>query len=211
MADAIRTIDTQHPLTVGVGKMAESVACRSRRAYDRRYQRRHRIHSYDAAVFPTMVADVKARSTKPVLLEEFGWPTGPNAEAPTSMIVPGVYVPQGAPVAEQGTLVGMLAWWYQIRRVHLSYSYDENGWYGLYRRDGSPSLPSVRSVSCVSGPAEPYRNRNCPDCSADAAVSPKKEPLYFATRHGGAGFVSAFLAFLWRRGNLWRANHAGIS
>jgi hypothetical protein len=181
MADAIRTIDSEHPLTVGVGKWQSlwHPGPDGRTIAD--ISDVISIHSYDAAVFPTMVADVKARTTKPVLLEEFGWPTGPECRGPYFDESSQVYMYRKAlQLAEEGTLVGMLAWWYQDPPVHLSYSYDENGWYGLYRRDGSPK-PAVGPFRVMRVPALPSLTDTELALTAvpTRAVQPKKEPLYF--------------------------------
>jgi hypothetical protein len=155
MSDAIRAIDTRHPLTVGVGKWGSlwHPGADGRTIAD--ISDVISVHSYDAAAFGTMVAETKARTPKPLLLEEFGWPTGPDCRGPFFDESSQVYMyRQANKLLDEGALVGMLGWWYQDPPVHLSYSYDENGWYGLYRRDGS-AKPATGPFRVARVPARP--------------------------------------------------------
>ncbi len=169
MADATRAIDRRHPLTVGVGKHDSlwTPAPDGRTIAD--ISDIISVHGYDAAGFGRMVDEVRARTTKPIVLEEFGWPSGPECggmyfDEPSQLYL----YREVNKVLAGGQLSGAVSWWFQDPPAALPYAYDEHGYYGLYRRDGSPkpatapfrdlrvaALPSVTSSIFVLTVAPP--------------------------------------------------------
>lgn len=139
MANAVRALDRRHPLTVGVGKVPSlwQAAPDGRTIAD--ISDIISVHSYDAARYASIAAEVRARTSKPALLEEFGWATGPECRGPYFDESSQLYLYRNAVQAGAATgLAGIMNWWLQDPPATLSYVSDEGGYYGLYRRDGSP-------------------------------------------------------------------------
>ncbi len=181
MADATRAIDRHHPLTIGVGKLeslwqpapdGRTIASISDIVS---------FHGYDAARFAPMLAEARSRTSKPLLLEEFGWPTGPDCRGPYFDEPSQLYLYRKAnQISTSPGLIGMLSWWYQDPPPLLSYGADENGHYGLYRLDGTakpaigpfranrvPALPSLVASSYALTVAPPR------------VVDPREKPIVF--------------------------------
>jgi hypothetical protein len=143
MADATRAIDSRHPITVGVGRHASlwQAAPNGRTIAD--ISDIISVHSYDAANFRPMLTEVRSRTTKPIVLEEFGWTSGPACRGPYYDEHSQLYLyRQAIGLVREHDLSGMLGWWFQDPPATLVFSYDENGHFGLYRRDGTPK-PAV--------------------------------------------------------------------
>ncbi|MGI8589007.1 MAG: cellulase family glycosylhydrolase [Chloroflexia bacterium] len=99
------------------------------------------FHSYDAGAIASEIAAVRAHTSKPVLLEETGWPTGPCGQDPgyteaTQAILYRIML--GA--AESGGIDGVLAWMlWDLPPTSSSGSgvESEQDHFGLLRLDGS--------------------------------------------------------------------------
>jgi len=169
MADAVRAIDPRHPVTVGVGRHASLwlPAPNGRTIAD--MSDIISVHNYDAAQFAPMLTEVRARTTKPIMLEEFGWPSGPDCRGPYFDESSQLYLyRQAIKLAGDHNLVGMLGWWLQDPPTTLVFSYDENGHFGLYHRDGTPK-PAVA----------PFRGLRVPGL---ASVTTGAQPLTMVPR-----------------------------
>lgn len=75
MAKQVRYRDGNHPITVGMGDYRNLWAQDStgRKVLD--FVDFASFHCYDANGLPPQVAEIKAHTAKPILLEEMGWPT----------------------------------------------------------------------------------------------------------------------------------------
>lgn len=181
MADAIRAIDTRHPLTVGVGKH-ESLwlaAPNGRTVAD--MVDFISVHGYDAARLGTIVDEVRARSAKPILLEEFGWPTGPECRGPYFDEPSQLFMYREAMrLSQEEQLIGLLSWWFQDPPAILPYGADENGHYGLYRRDGGIK-PAAGPFRGLRVPALPSTTRSAYALTVapPRAIAPENRPLMF--------------------------------
>ena len=143
MADATRAIDRRHPITVGVGKAASlwQAAPDGRTIAD--ISDIISVHSYDAAAYAGLSEQIRARTAKPIVLEEFGWATGPECRGAYFNETSQLYLYRKAMETNATqSFAGMMGWWYQDPPATQSYSVDENGHFGLYRRDGTPK-PAV--------------------------------------------------------------------
>lgn len=155
MADAVHALDDRHPVTVGVGNY-ESLwhTAPSGRTIES-FSDIVSVHNYDAAQFVPMVTSIRERTAKPVLLEEFGWPTGPECHAAYYDEPSQLYLYRQAMASDtRSHLVGLLNWWLQDIPAVLPNVADENGFFGLYRRDGQPK-PAVGPFRAVRVPALP--------------------------------------------------------
>ncbi|MCL5257269.1 MAG: cellulase family glycosylhydrolase [Chloroflexi bacterium] len=140
MAAKIRQIDTNHPITVGVGKadalwrpgpngvtILDLVDIVS-------------FHSYDITTIDKDIANIKAHTVKPVLLEETGWPTGPACytlpdytEARQMALFQGMIE-----ATTKGDLAGIMEWTLFDFKPYRSFDWEsESDYYGLIRLDGS--------------------------------------------------------------------------
>ena len=181
MADATRAIDRRHPLTVGVGRHTSLwlPAPNGRTIAD--ISDIISVHNYDAANFVPMIEAVRARTAKPLLLEEFGWASGPECrglyfDEPTQLYM----YRQALKLADRNDLVGMLGWWLQDPPATLSDSADENGHFGLYRRDGRPK-PAIGPFRDLRVPALPSSTMSARELTVvpPPAVPPVYQPLVF--------------------------------
>jgi hypothetical protein len=181
MAAALRQIDLRHPITVGVGDPGSlwQAAPDGRSIAD--LSDIISVHSYDAARYPELIAEVHARTSKPVLLEEFGWPSGPECrgvyyDEPSQLYL----YRQAMQASATSGLVGMLGWWYQDPPATLVYATDENGHFGLYRRDGE-AKPAVAPFRQLRVPALPSLTQSSYPLTVmpPPAVSPERQPLIF--------------------------------
>lgn len=145
MKAATRAIDQRHPVTVGVGKVASLWQAAPNGTTIADLSDIISVHSYDASTYVTIAGEVRSRlgTAKPVVLEEFGWASGPECRGPYFDETSQLYLYRKAfePAARQ-ELAGMVGWWFQDPPATQSYSLDENGHFGLYRRDGTPK-PAV--------------------------------------------------------------------
>jgi hypothetical protein len=160
MADAVRAIDSRHPVTVGVGKHDSLWLAAPNGRTIAEISDFISIHGYDAARLRTIIDEVHARSSKPILLEEFGWPTGPECRGPYFDEPSQLFMYREAMrLSQDDRLVGLLGWWFQDPPAILPYGADENGHYGLYRRDGGPK-PAVGPFRRLRVPVLPSTTRS---------------------------------------------------
>lgn len=165
MADAIRALDRQHPVTVGVGRYESLWQPSPGGRTIAEISDIISVHEYTPGNLATIAESIRGRTTKPVLLEEFGWASGPECrniyfdpryqmylyyDEPSQHEV---YRRALATVADSG-FVGAIGWWFQDPPATLSYSVDEQGHYGLYRRDGAPK-PALAAFRTLRVPALP--------------------------------------------------------
>ncbi len=145
MKAATRAIDQRHPITVGVGKVTSLWQAAPNGTTIADLSDIISVHSYDASAYATIAAQVRSRLrvAKPVVLEEFGWSSGPECRGQYFDETSQLYLYRKAfePAVHQN-LAGMVGWWFQDPPATQSYSLDENGHFGLYRRNGAPK-PAV--------------------------------------------------------------------
>lgn len=155
MADAIRAIDQRHPITVGVGHVESLWQPSSTGRTIADISDLISVHSYDAARYETLAAEIRVHTSKPLLLEEFGWPTGPDCRGPWFDEQSQLYLYRKALEAARHTdLAGIMGWWLQDPPLTSAYAVDENGHFGLYRRDGG-AKPAIGPFRAYHVPALP--------------------------------------------------------
>ena len=162
LAKAVHSIDTHHPLTIGMGNYQNLwLASNGQRIID--MVDFVSFHCYDAGGFRGQIDAVQAHTQKPILLEEMGWPTGP-----ASLSKPNAVYDEATQQflyksmlgdAKASPLVGVFQWTLQDYPIGTDTHYIKptvEAWFGLVRRDGSfkpaatdfrdsypaPSLPS---------------------------------------------------------------------
>ncbi|HMA37186.1 MAG TPA: cellulase family glycosylhydrolase [Chloroflexia bacterium] len=179
LAGAVRALDRHHPITIGIGTAANLwLAPHGQRLID--LVDFVSFHCYDAGALQAQMAAIAAHTSKPILLEEMGWPTGPAAEsqpgAEYSEAVQQYLYQSMLATARAGGLAGVVQWtlWDFPPGITNGYHYaSHEEWFGLVRLDGSfkpaaadfrdgypaPLLPS-RTVSDV--PLTPAQHHSAP-------------------------------------------------
>ncbi|HMA37300.1 MAG TPA: cellulase family glycosylhydrolase [Chloroflexia bacterium] len=80
MAQAVHASDPHHPVTVGMGSYANLwLAPEGKSVLD--FVDFASFHAYDAGQFAGQLAAVRQQTSRPIVVSEFGWPTGPAAES----------------------------------------------------------------------------------------------------------------------------------
>jgi endo-1,4-beta-mannosidase len=82
MAVGVRALDSHHPITVGLGNYKDFWYPGNNGMTILSFVDFAALHSYDAGALAGQIVDIKSRTTKPLLLEEMGWPTALGDEAP---------------------------------------------------------------------------------------------------------------------------------
>lgn len=117
-----------------------------------------------------------ARTSKPVLLEEFGWPSGPACRGPYYDEATQRYLYQQAmQLAATNELNGLMGWWFRDPPATLPYGEDESGYYGLYRYDGTPK-PAVGAFRTLRVP--PLVSTTTSAYPLTVVAVPAAPPLY---------------------------------
>jgi hypothetical protein len=165
MADAIRGLDRHHPITVGVGRYESlwQAAPNGRTIAD--ISDIISVHEYTPGNLTYIAETIRGRTTKPVLLEEFGWASGPSCrnifwdqryqlylyyDEPSQYEV----YRRALEITTGHGFVGVMGWWLQDPPATLRYAVDEQGHFGLYRRDGTPK-PALAAYRTLRVPALP--------------------------------------------------------
>lgn len=165
MADAIRGLDRHHPITVGVGRYESLWQPAPNGRTIAEISDIISVHEYTPGNLTHIAETIRGRTTKPVLLEEFGWASGPTCRNifwdqryqlylyydESSQYE--VYRRALEITADHG-FVGVVGWWLQDPPATLRYSVDEQGHFGLYRRDGTPK-PALAAYRALRVPALP--------------------------------------------------------
>ena len=157
MADEVHRLAPNHLVTVGMGNYQNFFVPGpdGRRVID--YSDVISLHNYNAADTARQVDELRAASGKPVLLGEFGWPTGPRC------LIPGYTEEQQAAVYRealaqaQGRVAGVIAWTMRDFDVGPSRRWDtREEHYGLYRPDGSlkPAAEEFKAYVVEGLPAQ---------------------------------------------------------
>jgi hypothetical protein len=147
MADEVHRLAPNHLVTVGMSNY-ENLWVRGpdgRRVVD--YSDVVSVHIYDAGAAQRALEAVRAHTDRPILVEEFGWPTGPTCMRNYSEEVQaGLY--RDVLAAAQGRAAGVVAWTlrdYDAGPTDRWDSFEEH--FGLFRPDDSlkPAAEAFRA------------------------------------------------------------------
>ncbi len=178
MADAARQLAPNHLITVGMGHYENLLipGPDGRRVID--YSDLVSVHSYNAADAARQLDAVRRSTAKPILLEEFGWPTGPVCAVRDYTEAQQEWVYRTFLEASAGRVAGVVAW--NLRDYHAGPTarWDtREEHYGLFRADDSlkpaaaafaatlaPALPSAykTTVALTSNNPRPPSGANAP-------------------------------------------------
>jgi len=144
IAGYVRAVDSRHPITVGVGNYRNLWESANDGTTILSFVDFAAFHCYDAGALGAQIADTKAHTQKPVLLEEMGWPTAPGANAPKGVVFSETqqnYLYNTMLAASKSNhIAGVIQWTLSdfpaaSTTAGKYASYEEN--FGLIRLDGS--------------------------------------------------------------------------
>ena len=142
MALHVRSLDSRHPVTVGVGDYKSVWKAASDGTTLNSFVDFVAFHAYDAGALSTQIKELKAHTSKPLLLEEMGWPTSPgrdpmpkNAQydeaTQTFLYRTMLEASRGADIA------GVVQWTLWDFVPGVTYRDDYESYFGLVKRDGT--------------------------------------------------------------------------
>jgi hypothetical protein len=155
MADEVHRIDPNHLVTVGMGEYQNLLVPGpdGRRVID--YSDLVSVHLYDAGAAEHTLETVRANTGRPILVEEFGWPTGPRCvrnydEATQERLYRDVLA------AAERHAVGVVAWTlrdYDAGPTTRWDTFEEH--FGLFRADNSlkPAAELLRAYTALPLPS----------------------------------------------------------
>jgi hypothetical protein len=157
MADEVHRLAPNQLVTVGMGEYQNLLlpGPDGRRVVD--YSDLISIHLYDAGAARRALETVRAGTTKPIIVEEFGWPTGPrclrNYDEATQVVLYREVLAAAEPYA-----AGVVAWTlrdYDAGPTDRWDHFEEH--FGLFRADNSlkPAAELLRSYAAPPLPSAP--------------------------------------------------------
>jgi hypothetical protein len=138
IAAEVRALDPNHLITVGMGQYDNlwQPGPDGRRVID--YSDLVSVHIYNAADAVRQLDELHSYTDKPILLEEFGWPSGPACAVAGFSEQGQLETYRQLLEAAQGRTVGTVAWTLRDYDPGPSMRWDTHQeHYGLYRSDGS--------------------------------------------------------------------------
>lgn len=151
MADLLHEVAPRQLVTVGVANYDSvwRVGPDGRRILD--YSDVISFHSYNAADVERQLYEIRTRTDKPVLLQEFGWPTGPTCSQQGYDEATQAAAYQQF-INDSGAAAGIMQWTLRDYDAGPTMRFDtREEHYGLYRPDGS-----------LKPAAEPFRSYDAP-------------------------------------------------
>lgn len=139
ISDEIRRLAPNHLVTVGMGKYQNFLAVGpdGRRPID--YIDFLSLHNYNSLDMARQIDELRRATDKPIVVGEFGWPSGPACSTPGFTEERQAQVYREAIDGAQGRTAGMIAWTLRDYDSGPSVRWDtREEHYGLYRPDGSP-------------------------------------------------------------------------
>jgi hypothetical protein len=157
MADEVHRLAPNHLVTVGMGGYRNLLVAGpdGRRVVD--YTDVISLHNYNAGDMARQVDELRAASGKPVLLGEFGWPTGPLCRVQSYTEAEQARVYREALAQARGRVAGVVAWTLRDFDVGPSRRWDtREEHYGLIRADGSfkPAADELKAYPSEALPAQ---------------------------------------------------------
>ncbi|NJN65224.1 MAG: cellulase family glycosylhydrolase [Chloroflexaceae bacterium] len=138
MADEIHRLAPNHLVTVGMGQYQNlwQMGPDGRRVID--YSDIVSVHIYNPPDTARQLGELAARTSKPIILEEFGWPSGPPCSYPTYNEASQEQVYQQMLSAAEGRVQGIFAWTLRDFDAGPTTRWDtREEYYGLVRPDDS--------------------------------------------------------------------------
>jgi hypothetical protein len=193
MAAEIRRLDPNHPITVGMGQFdnlfvadasgAPAIDEPNRGLTAADLSDFISFHSYNAGNIDWQISYVKARTGKPIVLQEIGWPTGPACNEPEYNEDHQVHLYDlmlaGARKHDLAGVLNWMLWDLQPGASAGAGRETHEDYFGLLRRDGTwkPAMPLLRD----GWPAQPLPSAtesNLPLTAQPRRQLPVDQPNY---------------------------------
>ncbi|NNJ09025.1 cellulase family glycosylhydrolase [Chloroflexales bacterium ZM16-3] len=157
MADAIHAVAPNQLVTVGMGQYNNLwvVGPDGRRPVD--YSDVISVHIYNAADAARQLDELRSHTGKPILLGEFGWPTGPACAVRAYSEQEQDTMYQTTLAAAQGRVAGVIAWTLRDFDAGPTMRWEtREEHYGLFRPDGSlkPAAQRLRAYAAPPLPSQ---------------------------------------------------------
>ena len=165
-AATIKALDRRHPITVGVGNVANLWRPGPGGVTLLDISDIVSFHSYDAGALGAQIRAVRERTNKPIFLGEMGWPSGPEekstAQATFSEERQNYLYTTMLAEARAANIAGLAQWTLfdypsGITTGYRTPSIEEN--FGLFRFDGSPKPAAALFRDGYSGRSLPSLTR----------------------------------------------------
>lgn len=156
MADVIHTIDPDHMVTVGMANYQNLFipGPDGRRVID--YSDVVSVHIYNAADAARQLDVIRSHTSRPIILQEFGWPSGPPCAHPDYTESHQAEVYRQTLAAAEGRVAGVFAWTLRDYDAGPTMRWDSREeHYGLFRPDDTlkPAALELRSWGASSLPS----------------------------------------------------------
>ena len=153
IAQHVRQLDVRHPLTVGVGNYQSLWQPASNGTSLLSFVDFVAFHCYDAGALGEQISEIKSHTSKPILLEEMGWPTSAGKEkAPANAIydesTQAFLYRTMLDTAKQADIAGVMQWTLSDYAAGATIHDNFESYFGLFKRDGStkPATAIFKSV-----------------------------------------------------------------
>ncbi len=173
MADRVHQLDPNHLVTVGMGKSPNlwQPGPDGRSALD--YSDLISVHIYNAADAERQIYELRMKVNKPILIEEFGWPTGPRCAVKGYTEEAQEKAYQTLLPAVEGQVVGVFAWTLRDYEPGPTLRWDSHEeHYGLFRPDDTLKPAALVFQAFGSSPLTNGTKTNLP-LTSDGAGPPR--------------------------------------
>jgi hypothetical protein len=172
MADEVHRLAPNHLVTVGMGQY-ENLYARGpdgRRVVD--YSDLVSVHIYNAADAARQLDEVRRNTGKPILLQEFGWPTGPECAVRGYTEAQQEQVYRATLEAAGGRVAGVMAWTLRDYDPGPTYRWStREEYYGLVRPDGTLK-PAAAHLRAWPGEPLPSTTRQATQLTVEGVFPP---------------------------------------
>lgn len=156
MADEIHRVAPRQLVTVGMGQTQNlwQLGSDGRRPID--YSDVVSAHVYDPGPAATQLDELRTHTGKPLLVEEFGWPTDPQCQAPNYTEATQAQLYRDVVGLARERTSGVLAWTLRDYDYAPTMRWDSREeHYGLYRADGTlkPAADALRAYAAPPLPS----------------------------------------------------------
>ncbi len=111
------------------------------------------LHNYNAPDTARQLAEIRARTPKPIILGEFGWPSGPRCDNPQYSEAQQAAAYQAALRQSDGVVAGVVAWALRDFDAGPMLRWDtREEFYGLIRPDGTLKPAALQFRAAAGAP-----------------------------------------------------------
>lgn len=180
MADVVHEVAPHHLVTVGMGNYYNlwRPGPDGRRVID--YSDVISFHNYNAADTERQLYEIRQHTSKPILLQEFGWPSGPPCSKPEYTEAEQAQMYQETLQAAEGRVAGVFAWNLRDYDAGPTMRWDSREeHYGLYRPDDTLKPAAIPFRAFPAPPLPSWHKTNLElTTGRPIRVSGEKAPLF---------------------------------